>query len=170
MKLRGPGGGLDLTLTPHIIAADSGRLHLFDLQHVVPSTQRQLQCDGLCSGVTPALRQADRLGRVHFRKGPSGLGADNACKDTLDQLALKLQASPNGTLVIVGYVDSSETKSSTLAAQRAVNVEYYLATDVPNKLDRTDVQGHQCESPRRRTFTSCQKEICAPPRLILGRR
>jgi hypothetical protein len=30
-----------------------------------------------------------------------------------------------------------------LAAQRAVNVEYYLVTDGPNKLDSSRVQAHQ---------------------------
>jgi hypothetical protein len=81
-------------------------------------------------------------GECTFEKDPRRpWRVDNVCKDILDQLALKLQGTPNGTLVIVGYADDKESKKSpTLSAQRAANVEYYLVTDGPNKLDAARIK------------------------------
>ena len=71
---------------------------------------------------------------------------DNACKDTLDKLALRLQQTPNGKLEIVGYTDEKEAASKskqTLGAQRAVNVKYYLTTDGSAKIDPSRIEARQ---------------------------
>jgi hypothetical protein len=89
----------------------------------------------------PCVKLVD-WGECTFEKDPKRpWRADNDCKDTLDQLALKLQGTPNGKLVIVGYSDTSE-KSKSLSAQRAANVEYYLVTDGPNKLDSARIMAN----------------------------
>jgi hypothetical protein len=91
----------------------------------------------------PCMKLID-WGECTFEKDPKRpWRVDNDCKDTLDKLALQLQGTPNGKLVIVGYSDSSEAKSANLAAQRAVNVEYYLVSDGPNKQDSARIETHQ---------------------------
>ena len=66
---------------------------------------------------------------------------DNACKDTLDKLATRLQQNPNETLAIVGYIDQKEAAiDPSLGAQRAVNVKYYLTKDGPTKIDTARIQ------------------------------
>jgi len=89
----------------------------------------------------PCIRLVD-WGECTFEKDPRRpWRVDNVCKDILDQLALKLQGTSIGTLVIVGYTDPSEAvKSASLGAQRAVNIKYYLVTDGPTKLDASRVQ------------------------------
>jgi len=84
-------------------------------------------------------------GECTFEKDPKRpWRVDNDCKDTLDKLALRLQQTPNGKLVIVGYTDESEAAAGqTLGAQRAVNAEYYLTSDGPNKIDATRLQARQ---------------------------
>jgi hypothetical protein len=91
----------------------------------------------------PCMKLID-WGECTFEKDPKRpWRVDNDCKDTLDKLALQLQGSPSGKLVIVGYIESSEAKPANLAAQRAVNVEYYLVSDGPNKQDSTRIEAHQ---------------------------
>jgi len=81
-------------------------------------------------------------GRCTFEKDakrPSRV--DNDCKDVLDKLTLQVQGKPAGKLIIVGYTDAAETASNpTLAAQRAVNVVYYLTKDSSNTVDATRVE------------------------------
>jgi hypothetical protein len=83
-------------------------------------------------------------GECTFEKNPGRPSrVDNVCKDTLDQLILKMQGTQNGKLIVVGYVDQSEAKSSTLAAQRAANVVYYLTTDSSPTVDASRIEAHQ---------------------------
>ena len=51
---------------------------------------------------------------------------DNACKRVLDDVALRLKNEPNAKLVIIGYADPKEPKSSVLAARRAELAKQFL--------------------------------------------
>jgi outer membrane protein OmpA-like peptidoglycan-associated protein len=51
---------------------------------------------------------------------------DNACKRVLDDVALRLKNEPNAKLVIIGYADPKEPKSSALAARRAELAKQFL--------------------------------------------
>jgi OmpA family len=51
---------------------------------------------------------------------------DNACKRVLDDVALRLKNEPNAKLVIIGYADPKEPKSSALAARRAELARQFL--------------------------------------------
>lgn len=50
---------------------------------------------------------------------------DNTCKAMLDDIAGKLQQDPDAKLVVVGNADPKE-KRKNLAAERAVDVKYYI--------------------------------------------
>jgi len=83
-------------------------------------------------------------GECTFEKDPRRPArVDNACKDILDGLVLKIQGAQNGKLVVVGYVDQSEAQSTNLAAQRAANVLYYLANDSSPTVDASRMEAHQ---------------------------
>jgi outer membrane protein OmpA-like peptidoglycan-associated protein len=51
---------------------------------------------------------------------------DNACKRILDDVALRLQNEPKGTIVIVGYSDPKEPKMKSVGKDRADNASKYL--------------------------------------------
>ncbi len=51
---------------------------------------------------------------------------DNACKRILDDVALRLQNEPKGTVVIIGYSDPKEPHTKTAAKVRADNASKYL--------------------------------------------
>jgi len=51
---------------------------------------------------------------------------DNACKRVLDDVALRLKNEPNAKVVVVGYADPKEPRSSALAARRAELVKQFL--------------------------------------------
>lgn len=51
---------------------------------------------------------------------------DNACKRVLDDVALRLKNEPNAKLLVVGYADPKEPRSSSLAAKRAELVKQFL--------------------------------------------
>jgi hypothetical protein len=84
-------------------------------------------------------------GECTFDKDPRRPSrVDNDCKDVLDKLALSIQQTPGGKLVIVGYTNQKEAaKYPNLGAQRAENVEYYLTTDGSNKIDAGRLEAHQ---------------------------
>ena len=91
---------------------------------------------GSSSADTPNCAKIQDWGECTFDKIPKRPSyLDNACKDTLDKLALRLLEVPNGKLDVVGYVDKSETGTPALAAQRSVNVKYYLTTAGPTRVD-----------------------------------
>jgi len=69
---------------------------------------------------------------------------DNDCKDTLDKLALQLQGTTSGKLVVVGSASAGKApKNSNLAAQRAQNAAYYLTTGGATKVDADRVETRQ---------------------------
>ena len=93
---------------------------------------------------TPPCVQILDWGECTFEKDPRRPArVDNTCKDILDGLILKIQGAQNGRLVVVGYVDQSETKSTGLAAQRAANVVYYLTNDSSPTVDASRMEAHQ---------------------------
>lgn len=68
--------------------------------------------------------QASKLNECFFRSGSARV--DNVCKRVLDDVALRLGASPRDRVVIVGYADPKEAKPEKLAKQRADNAKKYL--------------------------------------------
>ncbi len=67
---------------------------------------------------------------------------DNACKDTLDRVALDIQGKSSGNLVIVGSA-SEASKNPTLGPQRAQNAKYYLTTTGATKVDGGRIETRQ---------------------------
>ncbi len=51
---------------------------------------------------------------------------DNACKRVLDDVALRLQNEPKGTVVIIGYADPKEPRMKSAGKDRADNASKYL--------------------------------------------
>src|ERR1700738_4600528 len=73
----------------------------------------------------PPPPQATKVGDCGYTTaGVSGV--DNACTRVLDDVALRLKNEPNAKLVIIGYADPKEPKSSVLAARRAELAKQFL--------------------------------------------
>ena len=75
--------------------------------------------------VPPPPPQASKLNECSFKAAGSAR-ADNVCKRVLDDVALRLQSDPRATVVIVGYADPKEPRSTKLAQQRGDNAMKYL--------------------------------------------
>jgi outer membrane protein OmpA-like peptidoglycan-associated protein len=52
--------------------------------------------------------------------------ADNVCKRTLDDVAVRLQTDAKAKIVVVGYADPKERRSQKLATERADSAKKYL--------------------------------------------
>jgi len=75
----------------------------------------------------PVVNEVTQIGECQFMDKKRPARVDNTCKAVLDDVALRIQHEPSGKFVIVGYSEDEETaKGEQLAAQRAVNVKYYL--------------------------------------------
>ncbi len=74
--------------------------------------------------VPPPPPQASKLNECSFRSGSARV--DNVCKRILDDVATRLNAEPNATVVLVGYSDPKEAKD--LNAKRADAAAKYLGT------------------------------------------
>jgi outer membrane protein OmpA-like peptidoglycan-associated protein len=72
----------------------------------------------------PQPAQSSKLNECFFRSGSGRV--DNVCKRVLDDVALRLAASPRDKVVIVGFADPIESKPEKLAKQRADNAKKYL--------------------------------------------
>lgn len=72
--------------------------------------------------------EASMVGECGFNNKAKPARVDNECKATLDEVALRLQQNPDGTLVAVGNSDAAEKKGASIAAQRAVNSKFYLTS------------------------------------------
>ncbi|MBI1738833.1 MAG: transporter [Acidobacteria bacterium] len=70
----------------------------------------------------PPPPQASKLNECLFRTGSARV--DNVCKRILDDVAIRLNAEPNATVVLVGYADPKESK--TLNSTRAAAAAKYL--------------------------------------------
>ena len=85
-------------------------------------------------------------GECTFEKDPKRpWRVDNDCKDVLDRLALRLQQNPNGKVSVIGFTDEKEVvNESTIGAQRAVNVKFYLTQDeLGPKVDPSRIEPRQ---------------------------
>ena len=74
--------------------------------------------------------------------------ADNVCKRTLDDVAVRLQSDPKAKIVVVGYAEPKEHGPQKLAAQRADSAKKYLT-------DKKTVDGSRVDV---RTDASADKE------------
>ncbi|MGB8540307.1 MAG: OmpA family protein [Candidatus Acidiferrales bacterium] len=74
--------------------------------------------------------------------------ADNVCKRTLDDVAVRLQSDPKAKIVVVGYAEPKERGARKLASQRADSAKKYLTENKTVDASRVDV----------RTDTSAGKE------------
>lgn len=73
----------------------------------------------------PPPPQASKINECTTYK-PGITRTDNACKRVLDDVALRLQNEPKGTVVIIGYADPKEPRMKTAAKERADNASKYL--------------------------------------------
>ncbi len=68
--------------------------------------------------------QVSEIGECNFSDAKRPARVDNTCKAVLDDVALRVQHEQSGNFLVVGSAENSNTPQ--LAAQRAVNVKYYL--------------------------------------------
>jgi hypothetical protein len=73
----------------------------------------------------PPPPQASKLNECQYPNVKKPWRVDNTCKAALDDVAAKLQSDADAKLVVVGNADPKE-KGKNLAAERAVDVKYYL--------------------------------------------
>jgi opacity protein-like surface antigen/outer membrane protein OmpA-like peptidoglycan-associated protein len=73
----------------------------------------------------PPPPQASKINECSF-KALNGARVDNVCKRVLDDVAVRLQNEPKGTVVIIGYADPKERHSDRLATDRGTNAKKYL--------------------------------------------
>ena len=69
--------------------------------------------------------QASKIGECTF--GPASARANNICKRTLDDVAVRLETDPKGKVILVGSADAKEKNSAKLAAERADAAKKFLA-------------------------------------------
>ena len=69
--------------------------------------------------------QASKIGECTF--GPASARANNICKRTLDDVAVRLETDPKGKVILVGSADAKEKNSAKLAAGRADAAKKFLA-------------------------------------------
>ncbi len=74
----------------------------------------------------PPPPQASKINDCAFKPATSAR-VDNVCKRVLDDVALRLQNEPKGTVVIVGYADPKAKGAKKTATDRAENAAKYLA-------------------------------------------
>ena len=73
----------------------------------------------------PPPPQSSKISDCDFK--PEGSArVDNVCKRVLDDVALRLQNEPKGSIVIIGYADPKERRADKTAADRADNSKKYL--------------------------------------------
>jgi outer membrane protein OmpA-like peptidoglycan-associated protein len=68
--------------------------------------------------------------------------ADNVCKRTLDDVAVRLQSDAKAKIVLVGSADPQEHQSQKLAAQRADSAKKYLGEKKGVDVSRVDVRSN----------------------------
>jgi hypothetical protein len=73
----------------------------------------------------PPPPQASKLNECQYPNVKKPWRVDNTCKAALDDVAAKMQSDADAKLVVVGNADPKE-KGKNLAAERAVDVKYYL--------------------------------------------
>lgn len=86
-------------------------------------------CTAMVNVLTPpvVVQEAKEIAECKFMNPKKPWRVDNECKAVLDDVALRIQREPNGSLVVVGYAEEEEVVTyDQLGSQRAVNVKYYL--------------------------------------------
>ncbi|MGH9579554.1 MAG: PKD domain-containing protein, partial [Terriglobales bacterium] len=79
--------------------------------------------------VPPPPPQAEKVAECAFTNKAKPARVDNACKATLDDVALRLQREADARAVIVGQADADERNAAKVAQQRADNSKAYLAKE-----------------------------------------
>jgi hypothetical protein len=74
----------------------------------------------------PAPPQASKVNECAFKPAVSAR-VDNVCKRVLDDVALRLQNEPKGTVVIIGFADPKDKQAAKTSTARAQNAADYLA-------------------------------------------
>src|ERR1700693_5574348 len=91
----------------------------------------------------PPAPEASKISECSFALNSAR--ADNVCKRTLDDVAVRLQSDPKAKIVVVGYADAKERGAQKLAAQRADSAKKYLidkkTVDASRVEVRTDTSG-----------------------------
>ena len=101
----------------------------------------------------PAPPQATKLNQCDYPNAKKPWRVDNTCKAMLDDVASKLQQDPDAKLVVVGNADPNE-KRKNLAAERAVDVKFYLtAGEAKQHIDASRIE---CRTGNEGTMTSEQ--------------
>jgi hypothetical protein len=105
----------------------------------------------------PAPPQASKLNECEYPNVKKPWRVDNTCKAMLDDVAGKLQQDPDAKLVVVGNADEKEVKHSkhkNLAAERAVDVKYYITEGEAQQ--HIDASRIECRTGSAGTTTSEQ--------------
>ena len=103
----------------------------------------------------PPPPQATKLNECDYPNKVKPWRVDNTCKAMLDDVASKLQQDPDAKLVVVGNVDAKEAKKrKNLAAERAVDVKYYLTQGEAQQ--HIDASRIECRTGTAGTTTSEQ--------------
>jgi outer membrane protein OmpA-like peptidoglycan-associated protein len=86
----------------------------------------------------PRAAEASKISECSFALNSAR--ADNVCKRTLDDVAVRLQSDPKAKIVVVGYADAKERGAQKLAAQRADSAKKYLIDKKTVDASRVDVR------------------------------
>jgi outer membrane protein OmpA-like peptidoglycan-associated protein len=73
----------------------------------------------------PPPPQASKINECAFKPAISAR-VDNVCKRVLDDVALRLQNEPKGTVVIIGFADPKDKRAAKLSTDRGNNASIYL--------------------------------------------
>lgn len=73
----------------------------------------------------PPPPQASKINECAFKPATSAR-VDNVCKRVLDDVALRLQNEPKGTVVIVGFADPNDKRAAKMGTDRGNNASTYL--------------------------------------------
>jgi len=103
----------------------------------------------------PPPPQASKLNECDYPNKVKPWRVDNTCKAMLDDVASKLQQDPDAKLVVVGNADPKELKKrKNLAAERAVDVKFYLTEGEAKQ--HIDASRIECRTGSAGTTTSEQ--------------
>ena len=95
----------------------------------------------------PPAPEASKIGECLYAL--NGARADNVCKRTLDDVAVRLQSDAKAKIVLVGSADPQEHQSQKLAAQRADSAKKYLGEKKGVDVSRVDVRTKAGQEGRR---------------------
>jgi outer membrane protein OmpA-like peptidoglycan-associated protein len=86
----------------------------------------------------PPAPEASKISECSFALNSAS--ADNVCKRTLDDVAVRLQSDPKAKIVLVGHAEPQERAAQKLAAQRAESAKKYLEEKKSVDTSRVDVR------------------------------